>query len=82
MVQRGGAEMDGLRGNTDVRDLLDQARRWREKADELRAAADSLTNAVARDSLLDMADGYEGLAGQMVKFAATLQRDGASPGSA
>jgi len=43
-------------------DILTEVRRWRAKADELRAAAENLMNAIARDSLLEMADGYEKLA--------------------
>lgn len=46
-------------------DILSQVQRWRFKADELRAVAESLANAVARDALLDMADGYDRLADDM-----------------
>jgi hypothetical protein len=46
-------------------DVLGEVRRWRAKADELRATADILQNAVARDSLLEMADGYDRLADHM-----------------
>jgi len=44
---------------------LCEVRRWRHKADELRATADILTNRVARDSLQEMADGYDRLADHM-----------------
>jgi len=46
-------------------DILSEVQRWRAKADELRAAAEMLSNAVARDSLLEMADGYDRLADHM-----------------
>jgi hypothetical protein len=46
-------------------DILGEVRRWRHKADELRATADILTNQVARDSLQEMADGYDRLADHM-----------------
>jgi hypothetical protein len=46
-------------------DILGEVQRWRLKADELRATADMLRNAVARDSLLEMADGYDRLADHM-----------------
>ena len=46
-------------------DILGEVRRWRLKADELRGAADTLMNAVARDSLQEMADGYDRLADHM-----------------
>ena len=45
--------------------ILSEVQRWRIKADELRATADVLSNAVARDSLLEMADGYDQLADNM-----------------
>ncbi len=51
-------------------DILSEVQRWRAKADELRATADMLTNAVARDSLLEMADGYDRLADHMENLAA------------
>ncbi len=38
------------------------------KADELRAAADGLSNEVARDTMLEMADGYDRLAANMEQF--------------
>jgi hypothetical protein len=50
-------------------DVLGQVQRWRAKADELRATADILSNQVARDSLLDMADGYDRLADHMEDLA-------------
>jgi hypothetical protein len=46
-------------------DILSEVQRWRLKAEQLRAAAETLTNAVARDSLQEMADGYDRLANQM-----------------
>jgi hypothetical protein len=46
-------------------DILREVERWRLEADELRAVAETLTNAVARDTLLDMADGYGRLADHM-----------------
>ena len=46
-------------------DILGEVQRWRLKADELRATAETLSNAVARDSLQEMADGYDRLADHM-----------------
>jgi hypothetical protein len=46
-------------------DILSEVHRWRAKADELRAATEQLSNAVARDTLLEMADGYDQLANHM-----------------
>jgi hypothetical protein len=46
-------------------DILGEVQRWRLKADELRATAETLSNAVARDSLQEMADGYDRLADDM-----------------
>jgi hypothetical protein len=46
-------------------DILTEVQRWRAKADELRAATETLSNAVAKDSLLEMADGYDQLADHM-----------------
>ena len=51
-------------------DILSEVQRWRAKADELRETADMLTNMVARDSLLEMADGYDRLAENMEGLAA------------
>ena len=51
-------------------DILSEVQRWRAKADELRAAAENLSNAVAKDSLLEMADGYDRLADHMEDLAA------------
>ena len=42
-----------------------QVEGWRTKADELRAVADTLCDAVACDQLLQTADGYDGLADDM-----------------
>jgi hypothetical protein len=41
---------------------LARARRWQQKADELRTAADQMANPFARKSLRRMADTYEALA--------------------
>ena len=46
-------------------DMLGEVRRWRMKADELRSAAEHLSNLAARDSFLEMADGYDLLANNM-----------------
>ena len=46
-------------------DILGEVRRWRMKADELRAAAEHLSNEVSRDAFLEMADGYDLLANNM-----------------
>ena len=48
-----------------MRAVLTQVERWRAKVDELRAVADTLKNAVARDDLLQMADGYDRLANKI-----------------
>jgi hypothetical protein len=48
----------------------DQARRWRQKAEELRTVADQIANPFARDSLRRMADTYETLAAQAEKRSA------------
>jgi hypothetical protein len=45
-----------------MRAVLTRVQRWRAKADELRAVADTFHDAVARDALLEMAHGYERLA--------------------
>ena len=45
--------------------ILGEVERLRLKADELLGAADTLMNAVARDSLQEMADGYDRLADHM-----------------
>jgi hypothetical protein len=44
--------------------------RWRMKADELRAAAETLSNDIARDAILEMADGYDAFADRMASFEA------------
>jgi len=51
-------------------DILSEVQRWRIKADELRATAETLSNAVARDSLQEMADGYDRLADRMADLDA------------
>jgi len=44
---------------------------WRLKAEELRTTAEMLTNAVARDPLEEMADGYDRLADKLEGLEAT-----------
>jgi hypothetical protein len=51
-------------------DILSEVQRWRLKAEELRATAETLSNAVARDSLQEMADGYDRLADSMEELDA------------
>ena len=46
-------------------DILSEVQRWRAKADELRACAETLSNAVARDALEEMADRYDRLADKL-----------------
>ena len=46
-------------------DILSQVRSWRAKADELFARAEGVTNEVARDEMLQMAEGYERMADHM-----------------
>lgn len=46
-------------------DILGEVQRWRLKAEELRATTDMLTNEIARDSPLEMAEGYDRLADHM-----------------
>ena len=46
-------------------DILSEVQRWHFKADELRAAAETLSDAVARDALQEMADRYDRLANHM-----------------
>ena len=46
-------------------DIRTEVQRWSAKADELRATTEDLTNQVARDSLLEMADGYDQLVDNM-----------------
>ena len=48
-----------------MRALLTEVQRWRMKAGELRAVADTLKNAVARDHVLEMADRYDGYANKI-----------------
>jgi hypothetical protein len=52
-------------------DILREVQRWRAKADELHATADRLSNAVAGDVLLEMADGYDRLADNMEDLEAS-----------
>jgi hypothetical protein len=51
-------------------DILGQVERWRANAGELRATAETLSSAVARDSLQEMADGYDRLADDMEELEA------------
>ena len=51
-------------------DILSEVQRWRLKAVELRTVADTLSNAVAQDSLQEMADGYDRLADHMENLEA------------
>lgn len=44
---------------------MSEVQRWRAKADELRVTAEMLSNAVAQDALLEMAEGYDRLADHM-----------------
>ncbi len=46
-------------------DILSQVRLWRAKADELLAGAEGVRNEVARDELMQMAEGYERMADRM-----------------
>jgi hypothetical protein len=47
-----------------------EIQRWRAKAEEVRTAAETVSNAVARDSLLEMAERYERLAAHFEQFEA------------
>lgn len=49
---------------------------WRARAEELRTVAEDLANAIARDAMLDMADGYERLADRLEAFHAKTGRGG------
>ncbi len=60
-------------------DILGQVQRWRMKADELRTAAESLSNAVAQDAVLEMADGYDRLADNMEDLEIKLRARKARP---
>lgn len=46
-------------------DILSEVRAWRAKADELLAGAEGVRNEVARDELMQMAEGYERMADRM-----------------
>ena len=50
--------------------VLTQVEQWRAMADELFARADMVRNQVARDHMLDMAEGYMRLANEMEDLAA------------
>ena len=50
--------------------LLEEIQRWRMRADQLRASAELVVNEVARDAMLDMAEGYDRLAARMAQFHA------------
>jgi hypothetical protein len=64
-------------------DLQEQVRRYRTNADEAFATAHTMRNEVARDALLDMAEGYDQLADRLedldTKRRARLRKDSASP---
>jgi hypothetical protein len=55
-------------------DIIGESRRWRMKAEELRAIADCVSNEIARDTLLQMAEGYDRLAQQMEEIAEVKAR--------
>ena len=55
-------------------DILGQVERWRLYAVELRTQAESLSNAVAKDAMLEMADSYDKLADRMKKLAVKQPR--------
>ncbi len=66
--------LEALLGPRDKERPLDEQkrqhiRRWRAKAEELRTAADSMSNETARSSLLQMARNYERMAEQAEKGA-------------
>jgi hypothetical protein len=50
-------------------DVLQRVRRWRAKTEELRTAAESMSNKAARNSLLRLARDYEALAEHAEKEA-------------
>ena len=52
-------------------DILREVQRWRAKTDELHATAERVSNAVARDALLQMTDGYDLLADNMEDLEAS-----------
>jgi len=56
-------------------DILSEVQRWRLKAEELRTAAEGIQNAVAQDTMLEMAERYERLAAHMENLA-TKKRAG------
>jgi len=51
-------------------DLLNQVQEWRAKGEELFAKANAVRNGVARERMLQMAEGYMRLADQMEDLAA------------
>jgi len=55
-------------------DILSQVERWRLYAVELRTQAEGLSNAVAKDAMLEMAESYDKLADRMEKLAAKQSR--------
>ncbi len=57
-----------------MHDMLAQVERWRMKADELRIAPEGLSNAVAQNAMLEMADGYDRLADTMDDLEIKRQR--------
>jgi len=52
-----------------------EIQRWRAKAEEVRTAAETLSNVVARDSLLEMAERYKRLADHFEHFEATKRKE-------
>jgi hypothetical protein len=64
------------RSESSASEALARARRWRAKAEECRAAAESMSTGAARSSFLQLARNYEGLA-QHAEREARPQRDGA-----
>ena len=74
------AERPVASGGGPAGGLLGEIQRWRSKAEEARAMAENLANAIARESLIELAEHYDRLAEQMEQRAArrteTLQPKG------
>jgi hypothetical protein len=62
----------GRRVERPADDGVDQIRRWRLKAEEIRTAADAFADASARDTMRNSAETYEALANS---FEARLKRE-------
>ncbi|HKX08205.1 MAG TPA: hypothetical protein VJN67_08420 [Stellaceae bacterium] len=58
-----------------MRQKLNQVEKWRQKAEELHAVADTLRNEVARDQLQQMAEGYTQLADRMEDLVVKQQAE-------